>query len=258
MATWACLAGAALALVPAIAWLPAGPASAATFEHDGIMFHYEVRGAGPWLLVVHGNGGDAAAMRHQVDYFSRHYRVVAMDGRDHGQSGDSPVPLTFEAMADDLSALLSHLHAGRACVLGWSDGAIEGLLLAMRHPEQVRAIAAMAPNLDPAGLVDPPPPAAPGEAGVRAPTRAGRVEALDRDQPHIDPSGLETIRVPTLVLAGEFDAIRAEHILLIHAHIPGSELAIFNGATHMIPVEDPKRFNQRVASFFAGAGHGCH
>ena len=130
----------------------AGAAAADTFEHDGVRLHYIVRGKGPWLLVVHGNGGDIGSMRHQVDYFSHDYRVVAMDSRDHGQSGDSPVPLTFEAMADDLSALLAHLQAGPACVLGWSDGAIEALLLGMRHPGQVRAIVAMAPNLDPSGV----------------------------------------------------------------------------------------------------------
>ena len=72
-----------------------------------------------------------------------------MDSRDQGKSGDSPGPITYEKMTDDLAALLDHLGTGPVDVLGWSDGGIEALLLGIRHPDKVKKIAAMAANLDP-------------------------------------------------------------------------------------------------------------
>ena len=229
------------------------PAAGAYFEHDGVRLYYEVYGQGPPLLLIHGNGANIWSMKHQIAYFSQHYQVIAMDSRDHGRSGDAKDALTFEAMADDQVALLDYLHAGPALVLGWSDGAIEALLLAMRHPDKVTKVAAMAANLDPEGLapqflklLGPPRKADP----AHVPTRPDRVDALDRDEPHIKPEALEAIAAPVLVLAADHDAIADEHTLEIYHHLPNSQLVIFPDATHMIPVDDPDRFNAVVDRFF--------
>lgn len=229
------------------------PAAGAYFEHDGIRLYYEVYGHGPPLLLIHGNGASIWAMKNQIAYFRRHYRVIAMDSRDHGRSGDSSAPLTFEAMTDDLAALLDHLHTGPVLVLGWSDGGIEALLLGMRHPDKVTKIAAMAANLYPEGLapeilkmIGP----APAVDPTHTPTRSERVQALDRDEPHIKPDALRADTAPTLVLAADHDAIADEHTLEIYHHLPNGELVIFPDATHMIPVDDPDRFNSAVLRFF--------
>ncbi len=219
------------------------------FVHDGVSLYYETYGAGEPLLIIHGNGASIASLSGQIDHFKAKYQVIVMDSRDHGRSGDAPGPLTFEAMSDDLAALLDHLHARPAYVLGWSDGAIEALLLSLRHPEKVRMIAAMAANLDPRGawpefLEPAPPPAGP-------PTRADRVRRLDLDEPHIVPSALAAVTAPTLVLAGDHDAIRDEHTLLIFRSLPNSQLAILPDATHMVPIDDPDRFNAVVDRFFS-------
>jgi pimeloyl-ACP methyl ester carboxylesterase len=253
---------AALALVLAPAWAlaapatppyGANPAAGAYFQHDGVKLYYEVYGQGPPLLLIHGNGANIWSMKEQIAFFSQHYRVIAMDSRDHGRSGDAAGALTFEAMTDDLDALLDHLHTGPVLVLGWSDGGIEALLLGLRHPDKVTKIAAMAANLDPEGvaaeflkLQGPPPKLAPGHLA----TRAERVEALDRDEPHIQPDALRAITAPTLVLAGDHDAIADEHTLEIYHHLPNAQLAISPGATHMIPVDDPTLFNATVDHFF--------
>ena len=229
------------------------PDAGGTFEHDGVTLYYETYGQGQPLLMIHGNGASIASMKRQIVYFSQHYRVIAMDSRDHGRSGDAKGALTFEAMTDDLSALLDQLHAGPVLVLGWSDGGIEALLLGIRHPAQVTKIAAMAANLDPGGLapeilnvIGPPPVVDP----AHAPTRAERVEALDRNEPHIAPEDLAAITAPTLVLASDHDLIDDEHTLKIYHHLPNSELVIFPGATHMIPYDDPDLFNATVDRFF--------
>lgn len=132
-----------------IAKYGSNPAAGKTFTHDGVKLYYEVYGAGEPVLLVHGNGGSIGDLKAQIDHFRRRYKVIAMDSRDHGKSGDSPDKITYEKMTDDLAALLDHLQIGPVYVLGWSDGGIEALLLGIRHPAKVKKIAAMAANLKP-------------------------------------------------------------------------------------------------------------
>jgi pimeloyl-ACP methyl ester carboxylesterase len=96
---------------------------------------------------VHYNGGSIADV--QIDHLRKSYKVIAMDRRDQGKSGDSPDKLTYETMTDDLAALLDHLKTGPVDVLGCSDRGIEALLLGIRYPAKVKRIVAMAANLKP-------------------------------------------------------------------------------------------------------------
>jgi len=234
------------------------PAAGRTFIHDGVKFYYEVYGAGKPLLLVHGNGGSIANFKVQIDYFRKSYKVIAMDSRDQGKSGDSPGQLTYENMADDLAALLDQLNTGPVNVLGWSDGGIESLLLAIRHPEKVKKLAAMGSNLNPSeeavypeviawakSLTDSMP-----NKETPAGRRELKVSRLLTTEPHIDPRALEAITAPALILAGDHDVIRDEHTVEIYHHIPNSQLCIFPNATHMVPYDDPALFNATVDRFF--------
>ena len=118
-------------------------AAGQTFTHDGVRLYYEVYGRGEPILIVHGNGDSIADLAAQIAFFRQRHKVIAMDSRDQGRSGDSTDKLTYEKMSDDLAALLDHLKIGQADVLGWSDGGTEALLLAIRHPAKVRKIAVM-------------------------------------------------------------------------------------------------------------------
>ena len=238
----------------------ANPAVGRTFSHDGVQLYYEVYGTGEPLLLVHGNGSSIGELAAKIQHFRKRYRVIAMDSRDHGRSGDSPDAITYEKMTDDLAALLDHLQTGPVDVLGWSDGGIEALLLGLRHPAKVKKIAAMAANLDrgekaiypevwawaKAMLASMPESAKATPAGKRE----LKVTQMLFDEPHIDPESLEGIQAPTLVLAADHDLIRDEHTLEIYHHIPNSQLCIFPNATHMIPYDDPALFNATVERFF--------
>jgi pimeloyl-ACP methyl ester carboxylesterase len=234
------------------------PAAGRTFTHDGVKLYYEVYGAGEPLLLVHGNGSSIGELTAQIDHFRKRYRVIVMDSRDQGKSSDSLDKITYEKMTDDLAALLDHLTTGPAYVLGWSDGGIEALLLGIRHPTQVKKIAAMAANLNPDGLhpdaialiksmLDSTPAAARETPEGK---RELKVTQMMLDEPHIELAALETITAPTLVLASDHDVIRDEHTLEIYHHIPNSELVIFPNATHMIPFDNPNLFNTTVERFF--------
>ena len=235
----------------------ANPSAGHTFSHDGVTLYYEIYGSGEPLLVVHGNGGSIADLGAQIAHFRSRYQVIAMDSRDQGRSGDSPDELTYEKMADDLAALLEHLQVTPANVLGWSDGGIEALLLAIRHPARVKALAVMAANLNPGeeafstevlafleAYVD-------ALAAVDTPEgrRERKVASIMLDQPQIEAAALEAITVPTLVMASDHDLIRDEHTVEIFHHIPNSQLAIFPNATHALPFDDPATFNATVERF---------
>ena len=239
----------------------ANPAAGHTFTHDGVKLYYEIYGAGEPLLLAHGNGGSIADFGAQIAYFRKRYKVIAMDSRSQGKSGDSPDKLTYEKMTDDLAALLDHLKIRSVNVLGWSDGAIEALLLGMHHPAKVKKIVAMSANLNP------------GEDAVHAEAIAlvksmlAAMPAAERDtplgrremalaglllnEPHIDVKALGAITAPTLVLAGDHDIIRDEHTVDIYHHIPNGQLAILPNATHTAPFDDPASFNGTVERFLS-------
>jgi pimeloyl-ACP methyl ester carboxylesterase len=188
--------------------------------------------------MIHGNGGSISNFRAQINFFRKHYKVIAMDSRDQGKSGDSVGPITYEKMADDQAALLDHLKTSPAYVLGWSDGGIEALLLGMRHPENVKKIASMAANLRPEGatpeaieMAKQMLAAVPAARNTPDGKRQLKVADLLTTEPHIDPNDLGKIQAPTLVLASDHDVIADEHTLEIYHHISNAQLCIFPDAT---------------------------
>ena len=234
-------------------------AASATFVHDGVTLYYESYGSGEPLLLVHGNGGSISDLSAQIAHFRRSRRVIAMDSRDHGRSSDSAEPITYEKMADDLAALIDHLGAAPVDVVGWSDGAIEALLLGIRHPAKVRKLVAMAANLNPTTqAVHPETIAAFEPAFASIPQGADATPAQRRErkvfelvfrEPNIAPAALAAIVAPTLVIAGDHDLIRDEHTVEIFHHLPNAQLAILPNATHFVPYDDPAVFNAVVERF---------
>jgi pimeloyl-ACP methyl ester carboxylesterase len=237
----------------------ANKAASGTFVHDGVTFYYEVYGQGEPLLLVHGNGGSLGMLAAQIDHFKATRRVIAMDSRDQGRSGDSAGPITYEMMTDDLAALLDHLKTGPVDVVGWSDGGIEALLMGVRHPDKVRKLVAMAANLNPqaiypetARFVEDFRASLPADADK---TPQGRRQAkmlnLLANEPHIDPALLRRITAPTLVLSGDHDMILLHHTVDIYENLPNANLAVFPNSTHAVPYDDPALFNATVERFLA-------
>ena len=237
----------------------ANRAAGATFVHDGVTLYYETYGAGPPLLIIHGNGQSIGSMSGQIDHFKTRYRVIAMDSRDQGKSGTSQGPITYEKMADDLAALLDHVKAEPADVVGWSDGGIEALLLGIRHPGKVRKLVAMASNLNPGpdalepelvALVKSMFPAGQvAEPATPEQKRAAKVGGIMLTEPNIDPALLAGITAPTLILAADHDMVRLEHMIAIYRALPNANLAVFPDSSHAVSYDDPELFNATVYRF---------
>ncbi len=250
-------AGAAVAAIPYGANAPAS----GTFVHDGVTLYYETYGDGQPLLLVHGNGLSIGTMAAQIEFFKTRYKVIAMDSRDHGRSSDSDGPITYEKMTDDLAALIDHLKLDSVHVIGWSDGGIEALLLGVRHPTKVKKIVSMAANLNFSSDAFYPESeelinmviASTPDSVKNTPEgkRAQKVAGMMVKEPNIDPTLLERITAPTLVMAGDHDVVRTEHTVGIFRHLPNAQLAILPNSTHMVPFDAPELFNSTVERFLS-------
>lgn len=226
----------------------------------GIKMYTETYGQGQPLLFIHGNGGSINNFIYQIPYFSKYYKVIAVDSRGHGKSKDDADSLSYEMMADDFSALLDAMKLDSVYVVGWSDGGINAVLLALRHPEKVKKMAITGTNLWPENtavfqdVIDLITPSVTEIINKKNKSTAERTEAklgrLLLYEPHIPVKALNNIKAPTLVMGGDNDVIKPEHSLLIHQNIPNSYLWIAPNSGHSAAVVYKDDFNKNVHQFF--------
>jgi pimeloyl-ACP methyl ester carboxylesterase len=242
-------------------------------ELDGIDTYYEIHGSGEPVLLLHGGFCSAETLREQARALATSYTVHVPERPGQGRTADREGPMTYDDMVRDTLAYLDALQVAAAHLVGFSDGAITGLLLARDHPDRVLSLVAISGNLDPDGFVV----GDTEESTEEAPddgTWAAIREAYDRlspdgpehgdvvleklaamwqTEPHIDPTTLASVRAPTLVLAGERDSIRTDHTIGIARAIRGGQVGIVPGAGHMVMQERPALVNLILSEFLASA-----
>ena len=236
------------------------PAVGKYYDINGFKMYTEVYGSGPPLLMIHGNGGSISAFDKNIPYFAQHYTVILADSRSQGKSLDPNHPLTFERMADDFATLLTAMHIPSADVIGWSDGGINALLLALRHPEKVKRLAATGANLWPTADAF-----RPGlwqdekkeyEAGLHktytTPKEINdrKIFLLDWNEPHITLAQLHTIKTPSLIICGDHDLISIPHTVLIYQNLPHAQLWVVPNSGHATLRDQTEDFNREVNKFF--------
>ena len=236
------------------------PAAGRFYDINGFKMYTEVYGSGPPLLMIHGNNGDMSAFAKNIPYFATHYQVILADSRSQGRSLDPDHPLTFERMADDYAALLDAMNIPSAYVIGWSDGGINALLLAIRHPEKVKRLASTGANLWPgadafkAGLWDD--FKKEYQAGLHKQYATAKEKndrklfLLDWQEPHMTLAQLHTIQAPSLIICGDHDLISIAHTVLIYQNIPHANLWVVPDSGHDTLVEHADDFNRLVDDFF--------
>ncbi len=227
----------------------------------GFKMYCEIYGQGQPLLIIHGNGGSINNFIYQIPYFSKKYKVIIADSRAQGKSKDAADSLSYEMMADDYAALLTALKVDSAYVIGWSDGGIEGLLLAIRHPEKVKKLAVTGANLTPdpsavnEDVMDLVMPAYTALKNKTVKTEEEKAQwklmRLLADEPHIPLTDLNKIHCPSLVIGGDHDILKPAHTLLIFQNIPNAYLWILPNSGHSTPIVYKDAFNKTVGDFFA-------
>jgi len=111
--------------------------------------YYEIYGQGEPLVLIHGNGGNIAYMKPQIEFFAKKYKIIVMDCRGRGKSELGNDSLTYMQMTKDIAGILDYLHLDSTYVVGRSDGGILALMLAIYYPKKVKMAVAFAANLTP-------------------------------------------------------------------------------------------------------------
>ncbi|ASU35605.1 alpha/beta fold hydrolase [Mucilaginibacter xinganensis] len=237
------------------------PKAGKYYNIRGIKMYCEIYGKGKPLLLIHGNGGSISAFSKTIPYFAKKYKVIAVDSRAHGKSTDGRDSLSFEMMADDFSALLDTLHIKKSYVIGWSDGGINAILLAMRYPNKVIKFASTGANLwpDSTALIpslwkdmrnqynkdkDKP-------RNTAKEKNDWKIFMLDWVQPNIPLTALKAIQCPSLIICGDHDLIPVEHTNLIFQNIKNGYLWVVPNSGHGTLIEHAAEFNKKVADFFS-------
>lgn len=241
------------------------PAAGKYYDVRGIKMYVEVYGQGKPLLLTHGNGGSISAFSKTIPYFAKKYKVIAVDSRAHGKTIDTKDSLSFEMMADDFSALLDKMHIDSAYVIGWSDGGINALVMAMRHPKQVIKLASTGANLTPDSTAlqpavwkdfvkqynedkDKP-------RNTAKQKNEWKIFTLDYFQPNIPFSALKAIKCPSLIICGDHDLIPIEHTTKIYQAIDRAYLWVVPNSGHGTLIEHSDDFNKLVDEFFQKPYH---
>lgn len=221
-----------------------------------IKLHYTESGSGFPLILLHGNSESGEVFVHQMEYFAKQYRVIAVDTRGHGKSPRGNAPFTIRQFADDLNEFMSEMKIDKAHILGFSDGGNIGLIFAMKYPKKVGKLIVSGANLDTKGIKFI--YQAVIELGYKfASWMAKKSESAKKNSellglmvndPNIKVEELKQIKAPTLVMAGTKDMVKEEHTKLIKNTIPNASLVIIEG-THFIPVKKHQVFNEEVNEF---------
>lgn len=220
---------------------------------NGIQLYYEIYGSGEPLIMLHGNSGSMNAFSHQIPFFEKYYQVIAIDSRLQGKSGGSPDTLSYELMASDFCELMNYLNIDSANVLGWSDGGINGIIMAMNCPLKVKKLAVLGANIVPDTTALTEADLQMMKEFVEHPDSASKTAItlvqMMIDQPNIPFSELRKINCPVLVMAGDQDMIKHEHTIKIFQSISTASLCIFPDAHHDVCQQHPELFNETVLTF---------
>ena len=235
---------------------------------NGIQMYYAVYGQGDPILLIHGGLGHADIWANQVIELSKTHRVIVADSRGHGRSTRDEKPHGYDLMASDYLALLDFLKVDKTALVGWSDGGIIGLDIAMSNPERLTKLFAQAANVTVDG-VDP--------AVATNATFGTYIERMGKDyakfsktpdqynafveqiskmwasEPAWTKEQLAAIKVPTAIVLGDHDeAITRVHTDYMAAIIPGAKLIILKDASHFAMLLDPAGYTKAVLDFLGG------
>lgn len=246
---------------------PAGPDAKdeGAVEVEGAQIHYAIYGSGPPVILLHGGFGCGKDWALQIPDLSGRYRVVVPDFRGQGRSGRGTAPLSYATLANDTIAVMDKLAIGQAPIVGWSDGAIVGLELAMHHPERVSRLFAFGANFDgsstmPGGAKSSTMKAYFAHAKKRylelspAPKDVDKIQAALRTmwskEPRYRPADLAKITALTWVVDGEHDEIISPaHTKALSKYVKGSKLVVLPNLSHFALWQDPEFFNATLLEF---------
>lgn len=254
--------------LPATPTLPHG-IQGEVVEINGTSLWYARFGHGspkqPPVLFLHGGMSNSNYWGRQVEHLARSHAVIVMDTRGHGRSPVTSSKFGYSLFARDVAALMDFLKLRQASIVGWSDGAVTGLQLAMSRPERVARLFAFGGNTTPGGLK---PDGAQSRTFIeygnrckkeyaelsphpeRWPLLLDGLRVMWRSEPNFARRLLGAIPVPTTISDGAHDEIiKRNHTETMARTIPGATLALLPDVSHFAMLQDPGQFNAALDEF---------
>ncbi len=225
---------------------------------------YASYGQGPVVILLHGALANSNYWGKIVPELAKHYRVIVMDSRGQGRSTSDSQEFSYELMAADVLGLMDYLNIKQAAIVGWSDGAIIGLTIAIENPQRLTKLFAFGANSTPAGLKDDSNNPMQKKLATRTQAEykslskspndlndiATRLDQMMATQPNFTKAQLNSIKVPTWIVDGDHDeVIKREDTEYMAAEIPNAGLLIQPMVSHFSPLQDPEQFINDVLHF---------
>jgi pimeloyl-ACP methyl ester carboxylesterase len=239
---------------------------------NGVRTYYEVRGdpsAEP-LVLLHGGLAPASTWNAEAGPLSEHYRVFVPERRGHGHTQDVDGPITFDLMAADTVAFVREVVGGPAHFVGWSDGGIVGLTIAITERDLVRSLVAIGTTFHHDGELVPASewgmePDGPEMAWLRGlyagmspdgadhwPVVFAKIMRLWAEEPTFTVDDIARIQAPVLIMVGDDDGIRLDHTAAFYEALPRGQLAVVPAASHALPLEKPGEVTRLILAFLGG------
>ena len=216
---------------------------------NGIEIAYEKAGVGDPLVLLHGNGEDHHIFDKIAGKLQNDFTVYAVDSRNHGESTTTE-DFSYETMAEDIYLFIKALDLEKVNVVGFSDGAIIALLLAMKHLECVQRMALLGANLTPEDFTE---ESYQFVKGMYEETKNPLFQLM-LEEPNIAVEDLKLITIPTLVVGGEDDIFKPDTFSRISNALPQGELMIMKGHEHDSYIANEDMLYPDFLKFFKGTG----
>ncbi|BDP41058.1 alpha/beta hydrolase [Deinococcus aetherius] len=240
-------------------------------EVAGLSTWHEVGGRGPAVVLLHGGFSGASSWAAQASALREAgFRVYVPERRGHAHTPDVEGPFGYGVMADDMVAYLDQVVGGPADLVGWSDGAVVAVLVALTRPDLVRRLVLIGQYYNSSGKL----PNSPLLAFLRSPQAVGylrqeydavspdgpghfpvvfaKMMAMIEQEPELDLDRLREVNAPTLVLQGDQDEVTLGHSIEVVSKLAGGRLAVLPGG-HALPMECPEVVGSLLV-FFLRAG----
>ena len=236
----------------------------------GIKTYYEIHGEGEPLVLMHGGTCTIETLCEQTNELAKRYRVILPERRGHGRTPDVEGHITYELMAQDTVAFMEELGLKNAHLVGYSDGADVGLLMAISRPDLVGKLVSISGNFASDGLTErarrwiesaTPQTWLPSLADLYKKTSpdgpahfaiiVDKIKRMWLEGPRITREQLGSVKAPTLVMVGDRDIITLEHTISLFRAIPNAHLFVVPGASHSLISEKPNLVNRAILDFLA-------
>lgn len=214
-------------------------------QANGISLFYEVSGKGTPLVLLHGNGEDHHIFDCLSNQLKTSFTVYALDSRNHGQS-EKTNDFSYETMAKDLCLFIENLGLEKVDLLGFSDGAITGLMAASKQPERFHKMALLGVNLKPSDFT-------PENYQALKTAYAESKDPLLKlmlEQPNIELASVKHIQIPTLLIGAENDLFKPTMFYDLAAAMPKAQLKIMEGHEHDTYIKDTDILYPELLRFF--------